>query len=42
MDEAWPGLKRVMYADWGGGAFAEVLDDSDIAVGDAVYWADTP
>ncbi len=42
MDEAWPGLKSAMYADWGGGAFAEVLDDGDITVGDVVYWADSP
>ncbi len=40
MDEAWPGLKRAMYDHWGGGAFAEVLDDGDIAVGDPVYWLD--
>ncbi len=40
MDEAWPGLKRAMYANWGGGAFGEVLDDGDIAVGDPVYWLD--
>lgn len=38
MDEAWPGLKHAMYDDWGGGAFGEVLDDGDIAVGDPVYW----
>ena len=40
MDEAWPGLKEAMYDNWGGGAFGEVLDDGDIAVGDAVYWLD--
>ncbi len=38
MDEAWPGLKRAMYNNWGGGAFGEVLDNGDIMVGDAVYW----
>jgi hypothetical protein len=38
MDEARPGLKALMYPDWGGGAFAEVLDDGRIAVGDAVRW----
>ncbi len=38
MDEAWPGLREVMKADWGGGAFGEVLDDGQIAVGDAVHW----
>jgi MOSC domain-containing protein YiiM len=40
MEEAWPGLKHVMYDNWGGGAFGEVLDDGDIAVGDPVYWLD--
>ena len=38
MEEAWPGLQRAMYPDWAGGAFGEVLDDGEIAVGDTVYW----
>ncbi|MBK6798419.1 MAG: MOSC domain-containing protein [Acidobacteria bacterium] len=40
MDEALPGLKNAMYADWGGGAFGEVLDDGDIQIGDDVCWLD--
>jgi len=40
MEEAWPGLQRAMYDNWSGGAFGEVLEDGDIAVGDPVYWWD--
>jgi MOSC domain-containing protein YiiM len=36
MEDAVPGLRRVMSAPWGGGAFGEVLDDGEIAVGDPV------
>ena len=41
MEEAWPGLQRAMYGNWGGGAFGEVLDDGGIAVGDVVSWLET-
>jgi MOSC domain-containing protein YiiM len=38
MDEALPGLRQAMRVDWGGGVFAEVLEDGEIAVGDPVEW----
>ncbi len=40
MDDALPGLKNALGKDWGGGAFGEVLDDGEIAVGDEVKWLD--
>jgi MOSC domain-containing protein YiiM len=36
MDEACPGLKAALERPWAGGAFGEVLDDGEIAVGDPV------
>ena len=36
MEEAVPGLQKLMSTPWGGGAFGEVLDDGEIAVGDSV------
>ena len=36
MEAAVPGLKSAMSVPWGGGAFGEVLDDGEIAVGDDV------
>jgi MOSC domain-containing protein YiiM len=38
MDEAFPGLREAMRSDWGGGVFAQVLDDGVVAVGDSVVW----
>lgn len=36
MDEAKEGLKDAMSVPYGGGAFGEILDDGEIAVGDTV------
>jgi MOSC domain-containing protein YiiM len=36
MEAASPGLQAAMSVAWGGGAFGEVLDDGEIAVGDPV------
>jgi MOSC domain-containing protein YiiM len=40
MEAAWPGLKDAMYGNWAGGAFGVILDDGEIAVGDAVVWVE--
>ena len=36
MDEYLPGLRAAMRPDWGGGAFAQVLDDGVVTLGDPV------
>ena len=38
MDQAAPGLRRALGDQWGGGVFAEALDDGTIRVGDPVSW----
>jgi MOSC domain-containing protein YiiM len=38
MDEALPGLRAAMRPHWGGGVYAQVLDDGVITVGDSVAW----
>ena len=42
MDQAAPGLRRLMFPDWRGGAFAEVLVGGPIRVGDAAEWVTSP
>lgn len=39
MEAVTPGLQEAMSVPWGGGAFGEVLDDGEIAVGDPVVLA---
>lgn len=40
MDEASVGLQAALRDGWGGGAYAEVLNDGVIEVGDEVRWDD--
>jgi MOSC domain-containing protein YiiM len=38
MEEVIPGLRTAMYPDWAGGAFAQVIEDGDVRIGDPVEW----
>lgn len=38
MDEVVSGLRALMYPDWRGGAFAQIVEGGEIAIGDAVEW----
>ena len=38
MEQAASGLQSAMRERWGGGAFAEVLEGGQIAVGDVALW----
>jgi MOSC domain-containing protein YiiM len=38
MDQACAGLRDALSVPWGGGAFGEVLDEGEIAVGDPASW----
>jgi MOSC domain-containing protein YiiM len=40
MEEAVAGLQSAMSRDWGGGAYAQVVAEGDITVGDSVEWVD--
>lgn len=40
MDEQHAGLQAALDPAWRGGAFAQVLDDGDIRVGDPIHWAE--
>jgi MOSC domain-containing protein YiiM len=41
MEEGVPGLRALMFPDWRGGAFAEILEGGSVAVGDTVAWDDS-
>jgi MOSC domain-containing protein YiiM len=40
MEDALMGLREAMKRRWGGGAFAQVLQGGEIAVGDVVSWVE--
>ena len=39
MDETLAGLKDIMWPDWNGGAYGEILNSGLIKIGDDVNWA---
>jgi len=38
LEDAHPGLQKALDPDWRAGAYGEILDDAEIAVGDEVLW----
>ena len=38
MEESVPGLRTLMFPEWRGGAFAEVLEGGTVSTGDSVAW----
>jgi len=40
MEESVSGLRALMFPEWRGGAFAEIIEGGPIAVGDTVAWED--
>jgi MOSC domain-containing protein YiiM len=40
MEEAVPGLRGLMFPNWRGGAFAEIIEGGPVTVGDTVAWED--
>lgn len=40
MDAALDGLKDLMWPDWGGGAYAQVVEGGVVRVGDPLHWTD--
>ena len=40
MEAALPGLKDALWPDWGGGAYAQVVDGGIVQLGDEVRWAE--
>jgi MOSC domain-containing protein YiiM len=41
MEESVPGLRALMFPEWRGGAFAEVIEGGTVSTGDTVAWEDT-
>jgi len=41
LNDAHAGLKEALDADWGGGAYAEVVEGGEIRRGDEVAWDET-